>query len=90
MFLHFALFRHCLNLEIYQSFASNKDKIEDVFGEDLIWEPLENRRACRVSYKITIGGWKDQDIWDNMFESMVSKMIKMEEAFKPFVLKIKN
>ena len=78
------------NLEIYQSFASNKDKIEDVFGEDLIWEPLENRRACRVSYKITIGGWKDQDKWDVMCESMVNKMIRMEKAFKPFVKKIKN
>ena len=78
------------NLEIYQSFASNKDRIEDVFGEDLIWEPLENRRACRVSYKITIGGWKDQDKWDVMCESMVNKMIRMEKAFKPFVKKIKN
>ena len=78
------------NLEIYQSFARNKDKIEDVFGENLIWEPLENRRACRVSFKITIGGWKDQDKWDVMFESMVNKMIRMEKAFKPFLKKIKS
>ena len=76
------------NLDIYNFFSKNRVKIEDTFGGNLTWEPLENRRACRISFKITIGGWKDQDKWDDISEDMINKMVQMEKAFKPYVKEI--
>ncbi|MBN2103501.1 DUF4268 domain-containing protein [bacterium] len=76
------------NLDIYNKLLENKKEIESEFGADLLWESLENRRACRISKTINIGGYKDDDKWENIQEEMIDTMIKFEKALKPYIKKI--
>lgn len=51
------------NYKIFQKFKSHKDEIENTFGEELNWEELEEKRACRISKKVNEGGYRDEDKW---------------------------
>ncbi len=76
------------NNDIFKKLIKNKKEIEDKFGDSLDWQPLENRRACRIQYVVLIGGWKDEDKWELVHSEMVDKMIAFEKAFRPFIKKL--
>lgn len=38
-----------VNERAFNSLKSNQAELEKAFGEPLTWEPLENRRACRIA-----------------------------------------
>lgn len=71
------------NKQIFGGLEAQKEKIEEVFGEPLNWEALENRRACRISKAIEDGGWRDEDSWPEVHEKMVDAMIRLEKALRP-------
>ncbi|MFQ5775944.1 MAG: DUF4268 domain-containing protein, partial [Kiloniellaceae bacterium] len=37
------------NKSVFDQLRDRKDELEEAFGESLIWEPLETRRACRIA-----------------------------------------
>lgn len=76
------------NERIFDFLFGNKAKIEADFGSDLLWERLENRRACRISFEIKIAGYREPDKWDAQQEAMVDAMIRLEKAFKPFIKRL--
>ncbi|MBN1763610.1 MAG: DUF4268 domain-containing protein, partial [Methanomicrobia archaeon] len=76
------------NKLIFDKLLSHKDEIEQVFGEPLNWEHLEGRRACRISKKIAIGGYRD-DKWPAIHEAMIDAMIRLEKALKPHISRLK-
>ena len=77
------------NNTIFNKFFKNKKDIEDSFGDNLNWQPLENRRACRIQYIIPIGGWRDEDKWELIHSSMVDKMISFEKAIRPIIKRLR-
>lgn len=76
------------NKKIFDHFIKHKQSIESEFGSEILWERLENRRACRISKQIIIGGYKDDEKWDELQELMIDNMIKFSNAFKPYIKKI--
>jgi hypothetical protein len=77
------------NIEIFNQLMKSKDKIEGVFGSGLVWDVLEGRRSCRISYKFKNGGYRDEDKWPDLHEKMVDAMIRFERALRLFVNKLK-
>lgn len=77
------------NLTIFNGLLKNKDAIEQTFGNTLRWEDLPNRRACRISYAITTGGWRDEEKWDAVCKDAVAAMIALEKALRPYIKKLK-
>ncbi|HDR06180.1 MAG TPA: DUF4268 domain-containing protein [Candidatus Coatesbacteria bacterium] len=77
------------NIEIFNKLLQSKDKIEEAFGSRLIWDELEGRRSCRVSYRFQDGGYRDEDKWPELHEKMVDAMIRFEKALRPFINKLK-
>ena len=77
------------NNDIFNKLLKNKKDIENTFGTHLDWQPLENRRACRIQYVIPIGGWRDKDKWESIHSAMVDKMIFLEKALRPSIKKFK-
>lgn len=78
------------NKTIFDQLFAAKDEIERAFGEPLEWQRLEDRRACRIRKKLTIGGWRDEPSkWPAVYEAMVDAMIRLEKALKPHVQKLK-
>ena len=74
-----------IRLEI---FVNNKEEIERAFGESLIWERLDTKRACRISKQLAIGGYRDKEKWPEIHDQMIDAMIRLERALKPFIMKI--
>lgn len=78
------------NKTIFDQLFAAKDEIERAFGEPLEWQRLEDRRACRIRKKLTIGGWRDEPSkWPAVYDAMVDAMIRLEKALKPHVQKLK-
>lgn len=62
---------------------SMKDAVEKEFGDELDWQALEGKRACRIRKVYTDGGWKSQEQdWALLHEKMVKAMICLESALK--------
>ncbi|MFQ6061600.1 MAG: DUF4268 domain-containing protein [Methanosarcinales archaeon] len=77
------------NKTIFDELFTHKDEIEKEFGEPLIWERLDTKRACRISKKMDIGGYRDEDKWPVIQDAMIDAMIRLEKALKPFITKLK-
>jgi len=74
-----------INKQRFDKLFQNKEKIEQAFGEELRWERLDNRRACRISYRFEGVGLKDKDRWDELQDKMIDAMIRLEKAFRPYI-----
>ena len=77
------------NLEIFEYFYSKKDEIESSFKTKLVWEKLENRRACRISFVVDGGYNSNKDKWPKIHEKLVNNMISFSDSLKPLIKKIK-
>ena len=69
------------NTFIYDQLHAQKDAIQAAFGGDLIWEPLEGKRACRIKSEMA-GNIFDRDQWPAMIDFMTDAMVRMENAFR--------
>ncbi|MCP4157067.1 MAG: DUF4268 domain-containing protein [bacterium] len=75
--------------KIFDQLYAHKDEIEKTFGEQLIWERMDDKRASRVTFEIHIGGYKDEGRIDKTQDAMIDAMIRMEKAFKSYISKLK-
>ncbi len=74
------------NKAIFDKFAACKSEIEESFGEPLIWERLDGKRACRISKRIETGGYRDsQDKWAQTQDALIETMIRLEKAFRTHI-----
>jgi len=75
--------------KIYEKIYNDREKIETIFGEPLIWDKVEGRRVCRVKSVCKVGGLKDTELWDKIQENLIDRMIRLEKALKPTLSTIK-
>ncbi len=68
------------NKEIFDRLVAVKEKIEKDFGEPLIWERLDLKRACRIKAERP-GDVNDREQWDAMIDYMLDAMRRLEKAF---------
>ena len=66
-----------------------KDQIEGNFGGDLEWYFVDGRRRQIIRRRIEIGGYKDEDSWDEIHESLVDAMIRLESSLRPHLERIR-
>lgn len=78
------------NTKILDGFLADKVAIENEFEGPLTWERLEGRRACRIKSVVSIGGWKDEDKWNELQDAMIDGMIRLEKALRPQINKVKQ
>lgn len=74
------------NKRIYDEIYKHKDAIEQRFGEPLEWQRLDMKCSCRVAASIKgKGKINDQDTWDTLQDAMIDAMIRLENAFAPYI-----
>ena len=74
------------NEEIFNTLQEAKEQIEEAFGEPLKWQRLEGKRACRISKRFTLGGYRDdEEEWSEIQDTMIDGMIRLEKAFRPHI-----
>lgn len=72
------------NLKIFNALELHKDEIEKAFGDQLEWQSLPGTRACRIRYDIEGGYRTPESDWPALQAEMVDRMIKFEQAIRPF------
>ena len=98
--LNYAVRRHDAQVELYidadkdsgvgnqailDKLATNKEAIEAAFGGPLLWEALDEKRACRIRKTVDIAGWQDEAKWPKAADALVDAMIRLEKALRPYL-----
>lgn len=67
------------NQLVFDQLFAQKEQIEAEFGAELEWQPLPNRKACRIQYSRALDGY-NKDNWADMIKWLVEHMIRLEAA----------
>jgi len=79
------------NKEAFDAFIANKNQIESVFGGELRWQRLDEKRASRIIHQIDSGGFRsDESAWPGIQDQMIDAMIRLEKALRPSLEKLKT
>ena len=78
------------NKRVYDALLKDKPLIEKVFGDSLIWERLEDKRASIIRFPVSQLGLKDKSNWHELHDLMIETMIRFEKAFRPFIHALKS
>ncbi|MCH4895857.1 DUF4268 domain-containing protein [Marinilabiliaceae bacterium JC040] len=56
----------------------------------LVWERLDDKRACRIKLEDSSSNVFDKDKWHEMVEFLVDSIIRLERGFKESIRKWKK
>jgi len=80
-----------VNKRMFDELLSHQDEIEAAFGGPLSWQRLDEKRACRIAYEMTTGGYKDAEAsWQTIQTAMIDAMVRLEKALSPLIPKLKQ
>lgn len=77
------------NKAIFDALHERKIEIETTFGNSLVWQRLDSKKACRIKYSKPFEGY-NRDNWPEMIDWLVEQIALMEKAFRPEVTRVKN
>ena len=69
------------NKFIFDRLLENKDEIENVFGGQLVWVWLDEKRASRIKCEMP-ANVSESDTWPKMIEFMTDAMVRLEKSIK--------
>jgi len=76
------------NTAIFSELLAHQDEIEGVYGAPLEWQPLEERRACRIRERWEGIGYRDEEHWPELQTKLIDAMIRLEAALRPFIARL--
>jgi uncharacterized protein DUF4268 len=78
------------NKQIFDELCANRQGIEQAFGGPLVWERLESRRACRISYTRQEGGYRSpEEQWPQIQDKTIHDMDRFVKALQPYLRQLK-
>jgi hypothetical protein len=77
------------NKAILDALAAQKEAIEREFGGPLDWERLDDKRASRIRKRFTNGGLAEPGTWPQLHEEMIDAMIRLDNALRGRLAKVK-
>lgn len=80
--VYFSRVRREGNKRLFDALRDQKDSIEADFGNQLIWQRLDDKKACRIKFSQPFDGY-DRKNWPGMIEWLLDHIQKLESAFKP-------
>ena len=73
------------NLQIFDALHAEKEAIEESYDGTLIWQRLDEKRACRIKTNDVPVGYRDEDDWADTYPTLVDRMIRLEAALRPHI-----
>ena len=77
------------NKFVFDKLVERKENIEKALSKVLVWERLNEKKACRIKAEITGVSLYDKNHWDKIIEFMIKEMINFEKVFKEELKEIK-
>lgn len=78
------------NKFIFDELEKYKETIERDFGDKLIWERLDDKKACRIKYQKEEVNIFNENDWPVMLEFLVDAMVRLEKAFKDPISEVRQ
>ena len=78
------------NKAFFDELIKHKATIEEKFGKELFWERLDDKKMCRVTYKLTGINIFEKEDWEKILAFLTPNMIAFEKAMRPVLLKLKK
>lgn len=69
------------NERMFDELALQRDAIDPAFGDGLVWERLDGKKACRVTFERP-GNVFERDSWPQLADAMADAMIRLEKAMQ--------
>lgn len=79
-----------LNKEIFDIFYKQRDEIEAVLGEALIWEKMEDKMTSRIKLELTGVSYFEKGDWQKMNDYLIKSAINIEKAFREPIKKLNS
>lgn len=79
-----------LNETLFDFVNDLKSNIEEIVGEELVWERMDNNVSCRIKHQLDSVNIYDENDWVRMISFLVGSVQKMEHAFREPVKKLNN
>lgn len=70
------------NKACFDFLRQKKNKIEEAFGDELIWERMDDNVSCRIKYQEDDVSVYEKDDWDKMNQFLNDTAERMTKAFK--------
>ena len=75
-----------VNTRIFNNLFAKRAEVEAAFGGKLDWEPLDDRRACRIRHTQRLGGLSaGESHWPQIWDPLIDAMRRLVEALKPHI-----
>ena len=77
------------NKAIFDQLSVHRPAIDAQFDGELLWQRLENRRACRIRTLVSGGYRSPEEEWETIQAAQVEAMNRMNASFQPFLKSLK-
>jgi hypothetical protein len=74
---------------IFDALHERKAEIETAFGKALVWQRLDDKKACRIKYSKPFDGYNSEN-WPEMIDWLVEHIALAEKAFGPELGRVKR
>lgn len=78
------------NKKLFDELLTNRNEIENKYGQSLNWERLDDNISSRISYNLDGVNIFNNEDWDKMFDFLTTNIIKFETVFRQPLIKIKQ
>ena len=68
-----------VNKKLFDTLYADRETIEAEFGGELVWQRLDEKRACRISFTVP-GGWVDNSTWQSAIQKVVDAMQRLYKS----------
>lgn len=79
-----------LNKRYFSWLQKRQGEIEQMFGEELIWEELPDNKMSRIKTELSGVNIFDEGDWDRMISFLTSKLPNFEAAFRSHIDELKR
>jgi len=77
------------NKDIFDYFNTHRNKIEEKFGANLIWERMEDKVSSRIKYQLDGVNIFNENDWQKMINFLIDSSERMKKAFNDSIRQIK-
>jgi hypothetical protein len=73
------------NKDLYDELFYNKEKIEEAFGHELIWDRLDDKKASSIMYEINGLNFDDHLNYRELIIETIDTAVKIRDVFKKYI-----